>query len=126
MDKTYLSEEDIKQEIINYYTQIIDGELRVEKYLFMGADHVHVGFSVFVKTEEHPEETKIRVTEVDLKNVLNNYLHNKQKELVDYKFLTRVSREGYYPGEEKVYFEGIELQTKEKEPAQKLALSSKI
>ena len=125
MNKTYLSEEDIKQEIINYYTQIIDGELRVEKYLFMGADHVHVGFSVIVKTEEHPEGTKIRVTEVDLKNVIRNYLHNKQQELVDYKFLTSVSREGYYPGEEQPIFEGIELETKEKEPAQKLALSSK-
>lgn len=125
MNKTYLSEENINEELINYYSQIIDGKLRVEKYIFMGADHVHVGFSIFVKTEEHPEEKKIRVTEVDLRNALNNYLQKINKELIEYKFLTSVSREGYYPGEEQPIFEGIELETKEKEPAQKLTLSSK-
>ena len=123
-DKTYLTEKDFNEEIINYYSQIIDGELRVEKYLFMGADRVHVGFSVFVKTEEHPEESKIRVTDVDIKNILNSYLKSKQKELVDYKFLTGVSREGYYQGEELPYFEGIELQTKEKKEDQTLVLSN--
>ena len=46
-------------------------------------------------------------------------------DLEEFKYLGGVRREGYYQGEETPYFDGIEMQTKEKEKGQKLTLTEK-
>ncbi len=123
MNKTFLSEEEVNKALIDYYSLFIDGKLEVSKYIFMGADRLHIGFSLLIRDEDNKLIDKKRITEEDLTAAFKNYMKDSPVEYDGFKYLGGVRREGYYPGEEAPYFEGVEIQTKQKEVAQKLSLS---
>ena len=125
MEKMYLSEGEVNKALINYFSQFIDGKLEISKYIFMGADRLHIGFSLLVRDENKNLIEKIRITEDKLREALIFYLNDTNKDLEEFKYLGGVRREGYYQGEETPYFDGIEMQTKEKEKGQKLTLTEK-
>ena len=122
MNKIFLGEGEITRAIINYFSLFIDGKLEVSKYLFMGADRVHVGFSLLVRDENNTIIQKLRITEKDLDEVFKNYLKESQNEYIEFKYIGGVRKEGYYQGEEVPYFDGIQIETRPKEIEQNLAL----
>ncbi len=124
MNKTYLSEEEVNKALIEYFSLFIDGKLEISKYMFIGADKLHIGFSLLIRDENNKLIEKKRITEEDLKAAFKNYINDSQVEYDGFKYLGGVRREGYYPGEETPYFEGVEIQTKQKEEAQKLTFTA--
>ena len=86
MEKMYLSEGEVNKALINYFSQFIDGKLEISKYIFMGADRLHIGFSLLVRDENKNLIEKIRITE-DKTN--NGIINNAYLECIKYPFITR-------------------------------------
>jgi hypothetical protein len=110
-EKMTLTQEELNKAIIEYYF----GECNDRVYVTEELTNNDGKLGIIFYLVERNNNSKIPLTEEDLKNVLNNYINSDDYELISFKYIGGIHNVGYFFEKDTPYFGGIELRVKMKE-----------
>ena len=115
-NKMVLTEFDIDRAIVDYFGRDKNYSVSARSQLEVYNRVQRIAFYLIehVEYDGYKKNFETRLTEGDMKKVLNFYLEDIDYDLVDYKYLGGIHRVGYFFDEDTPHFEGIELMVEEK------------
>ena len=112
--KIKLTEAEVLNAIANHFGKNKSYEVSARKELELQENHqISISFYLIEKYDGIIDET--RLTEGDLRTVFNDYLEETDYTFINFKYLGGIRHVGMYVDEDTPYFEGIELEVKEKQ-----------
>lgn len=124
-NKITLTPDEVDQAIIDYFSKNREFPISVEEKLTIKNNQPDLVFYLIEDFSDKQTERKVktRLTNVDIKRVLNDYINFYSYELIDFKYIGGIHKVGYYFDENTPHYDGIELSVKKK--SKKLLLNNK-
>ena len=116
MKTLFLTVEEVKEAIVNYYNQELndDIESEVDNETYIEDCEVVTKFYIKDHYKKENRTTYFSLSHEDLVEVFDNYLKDSNYELDRFEYMGGIRHVGYFVSEDTPYFEGIILFLREK------------